>query len=454
MKHEESYEDLEQVELEIEALLKDFEGETIHIPEARLENALEDKLKALQKPKKYKLAKVATSIGILLLAGTLAIPQVQVFAKEVIESLFRDRGIEKAAQAGYPTISEVEGMIGEYKIKLFNIYIDAMRLSFDAEVIGLPEEEKRALQQLSYFLNIDDDWAGQGKEVDEVVISSSSFNSGEITNIEVQGAGVANLLSQDEIQIPLKLQSSKYSAEGENGCTLIGKTTLTLIIPEALRQPAKMYALDERVPIEKGEIHFEQLEVSPTMMTVSYKSHLEEGYITGLEGLRIVGSDKDYSEQMSTSSSFDEQGGVIEYIIPSIYFENGKQFAVQAEGYTYKKDILEEIIIDQKDPLPKEITYDGIPLTITTFNHQDGLLEVSILDANPKGHSLNHILINGISNEGMRIYTHNYESEDSSKTKTREYSVKIKVPEAESYKLALEFTLQKEEAIVIPIELE
>ena len=27
MKHEESYEDLEQVELEIEALLKDFEGE-------------------------------------------------------------------------------------------------------------------------------------------------------------------------------------------------------------------------------------------------------------------------------------------------------------------------------------------------------------------------------------------------------------------------------------------
>ncbi len=442
---------LQEIELEIEDLLTDFEGEEIHIPEVRLEKALEEKLKDLQKPKKYPIAKIATGIVLVLLAGSCAVPRVQIFAKEIIESIFKDKGIENAAAAGYPAIPDVEGTIGEYKLKVFNIYIDAMRLSFEAEIIGLPDEEELSSQNVSYSLNIDDCWMLNGKKMDEVGIST--YSSGhDYTSIEVQGSGVGTLLTEDEIQVPLKLELSGYSSEEGEG-TLIGETTITLQIPEELRQPKKIYTLDKDVAIEGGNISFECLEVSPTMMTLSYSSHIEGGYITGLKNLNIEGEGKYHNGTPSVSCSYDEKGGVTQYIVPSIYFEKGKRFTLQAEGYEYRKEKLEELTIYQEDTLPKEIIYDGIPLTITTLNYQDGLLEVGILDSNPKEQELGEIYINGIPNQGMSIRTFNYESEDLSKPTTKEYVVKIKVPKEESYVLSLGFTRYKVEPIILPIKL-
>lgn len=453
MKYEQSQEDLKQTKLENETLLKDFKGEQVHISGECLEKALEDKFVALQKAKKHNLAKVAIGIGILLLASTFTIPQVQVFAKEAIESIFKDRGIENAVVAGYPEIPEVEGAIGDYKVRLFNIYMDEMRLSFEAEVIGLPEKEEDQKQDIWYELYIDsDNWKVNGQNVDEVGISSSSFTRGETTSIQVQGEGVKKLVEQEQVQVPVKLLSSAYDSQSKNGRTLLGKATLTLTIPSELHQEAKVYILNEHITLEDGNIYLEELEVNPTMMALKYSSHIEEGYITGLANLKLTTKNSNYAERTTMGLSYDEKGGVTEYIIPSIYFEKEQALTLEAEGYMYKKDELQEVTISLDETLPKDIIYEGIPLTITTLNYQDGLLEVGILDKNPTKHQLNYIRVNGIPNQKMSM--HSYMPEDADELREDEYIVKIKVPAAPTYQLALEYTLQKEEPFTIQLELE
>lgn len=443
-----------QEELEIEQLLKDFEGKDIPIPEERLENALEEKLQSLHKTKKKPLAKIAVGLGVALLAGSFLVPEVQVFAQEVLENIFKDKGIEQAVQLGYPSIADVEGKIGDYKVRLTNIYIDAMRFSFDIEIKDLPKEKEDG-REFIYFCNIGDDWKVKNQKL-EIGISSSSFTSGERTSIEVIGEDVSKILAEEKVEVPFVLTNNEYDPNGPNNEKVLGETILTLTIPDELRQEPKVYEISESVNLEGVQICMETLKVAPTMMTLDFISDLKGGYITGLKNIKLLGKEAIYEEGVNLGATYDQKGGFRATMVPSIYFQNETNLSLEADGYWYKPNEMPTLTIANDGKFPKEIVYDGIPLTITTFNYKDGLLEVGILNENYEKYNFGEIYINGIDSQSMEIHTYKKDDENGNITDimVREYITKIKVPEAETYELGLDYDRYKEEAISMTFTIE
>ena len=382
--------------------------------------------------RKHRVGKLAMGIVLVLTVSILSIPYLTNFKKEIV--------------AGYQNIDEVEGEIGGYKVKLFNIHIDEMQFTFDVQVKDLPKNDK-AGRELSYFFNIADEWVVNSKKVDEICTHSSSFNAEDITSIEIQGAGVKQLLMTEEIQVPFTLSSSEYDPKGENGQTLLGETILTLNIPKELQGETKQYALNKQITLEEGSIHFEELQVSPTMMKLNYTSEIVGGYITGLKNLKLVNKGKGYNECLSRSCIVDKKGGVEEYIVPSIYFNNAEKILLTADGYNYKKIDLEKFIISMEDELPREIICDGVTMTITNLIYQNNHLEL-VLHRQGDAYNIARFYINGVAHDQMGIHILNDDEH-----KVYEYRVNFPVSQADTYELSIEHNLEKQEPISCELDL-
>lgn len=421
---------------EIERLLDTFTKEEIKVPTSKLEEQLGDRLVHMNKRKRQPLLKVMVASLILVIVSYITIPEIQVFASQIIENLFHDLGIQKAVDEGYPHIPDIETTIGEYGIKFYNIYIDEQRLSFDMEMKGLPSDE----EQVFYTLTTEKDW------ISDVVITSSSFEGNlPRTSIQVIGEGVKALLEQKQIEIPIILSKQDFRQVGQNDennniWEEIGRVKVILQVPEALHQPTRHYKLEEKMEVVEGSITVEGLQVSPTMMKVICSSQTTNRIVTGVNGLQLIGDNKrQYNGRMAFVGSHDEKGGFSENLIPSMYFDNNEKITLIATGYKYKLKSEEKITIKKEDTYPKAIVYQGIPLTLTEVSYNQGILNIGI-----KGEKSIHRLDSAYMDDTQSMSTGVHMTGDEEIT---EYVFKFKVPEQDSYEMALDITFEEVERL-------
>ena len=183
---------------EIEKLLEDFHGENIKVPD-ELDKKLNMKLKQLKPKKKYKKwlsASVASILVIGVSYGT--IPSFRTFGDTVFKYIFGDIGVENAVNFGYVGSKKQNIKIGDYDISIENMYIDNLRISFDAIIEN--DVENMSGKSSMYV---------EGLESDEITINNGVFYKEDKklkANVLIVGDGVAKIIeNKSELKVELKL---------------------------------------------------------------------------------------------------------------------------------------------------------------------------------------------------------------------------------------------------------
>ena len=170
---------------DIEKLLEDFDGENVKVPE-ELDEKLNQKLKEL-KPKKYKKWLSASVASILIIGVSYStIPSFKTFGDTVFKYIFGDIGVENAVNFGYVSSNSQKLKIGDYDISIENMYIDDLRISFDA-IIENDVEDMSARSSLYV----------EGLESDDITINNGVFYKEDKklkANVLIIGDGVAEII--------------------------------------------------------------------------------------------------------------------------------------------------------------------------------------------------------------------------------------------------------------------
>lgn len=437
---------------EINKLLESFEGEEIKLPD-ELDIRLDKKLKEI-KPRKnrYLLKGMIASILITVISYTM-IPSFRSFASDILKLLFSDVGVQNAADNGYIEIEGVTKKIGDFTLEIDNIFIDELRLTFDVIMTN---------PKVDLSDNSDDQYRLECKADDGLSVSGY-YSDGEKKNSKkasftIMRNGIDELFvkQKESIEFEVLVLKENYViseeedivgehmlvGKGEFKTEIIGTTRINIDIPKEIYSRKKIYEINKTIKEDELQITIESLMVSPTMMYLDTKidfGKVERVY--GLYNLSIL-SDSGYSYKDNLTISGMGKEGQSEYrqtIVPSVYYDKGKEITLKAEGITVQpKDLDIELKLD--DVYPKKVEYFGTEMTIEKIVYKDGEINVYV-----KGNkSVSHAGFSKLDGEDY-ISSGAYSAE---KDEDRVYVFAFKGDKKESYVFSLNMMMKYK----VPIE--
>lgn len=434
---------------DIDKLLEGFESKDIEIP-TNLERKLNKKLIEL-KPKnsdKYKFIKLAMVGALVLLVSYSIIPPFRSFANDMFKYIFGDIGIENAINNGYEKVEGQSVKIDKYDIEIDNIYVDDLRISFDA-VIKNPadiDKPKNYNEHYTLFAN--------NRKFKDTSWSCSPFDYNEESeyksNVQLMGEGIGKLLEDKPKKISLDLELTKTYSVIENNKKvykdeIVGSSTIEIIMPSNIYD-RKEIEINKTVSDENIDLNINSLSISPTMMYLNTNGANKEGdMINGLYNLKVISEkNKVYSENLSLWGSGNKDS-YKQTIVPSMYYDKSKYINIVADGVNVTpryKDI--EIRID--DSYPKEIEYFNSTMYIEKVEYEDGFLSIYIRGNDKVSHASSSILDEKREGSGG-MYTDYEKGHDV-------YSFDFEVERKDNYIFSLQMVMKYEIPINIKVNIE
>lgn len=350
---------------EIEKLLEDFDGENIRVP-GELDEKLNMKLKEL-KPKKYKKWISASVASILVLGVSYStVPSFRTFGDTVFKYIFGDIGIENASNFGYMGSNDQSIKIGDYDIRIENMYIDDLRISFDA-IIENDVDDMSARSSLYV----------EGLESDNITINNGVFYEGEEklkANVLIVGDGVSEIIkNKNELNVKLKLVKHKESKD-----QTLGISKMTINIPKEI-QTSKYIEINKTIKENDMTFNIKKLQASPTMMYLYTSGKVEGiGSIQGMYNFKITSDSGELYKENITLAGLWDKNGYKQTIVPSVYYDKSKKLRLKAEGVLI--DANKKVKVALNGSYPKVIDYYGITITIKNVKYEKNRLTVEILN--------------------------------------------------------------------------
>ena len=208
---------------EIEKLLEDFDGENINVP-YELDEKLNVKLKELKPKEKYKkwISVLVASLLIISVSYSV-VPSFKTFGDTGFKCIVGDIGVENAVNFGYVGSKKQNIKIGDYNIRIENMYIDNLRISFDAIIEN--DVENMPGRSSMYV---------EGLESDEITINNGVFYKEDKklkANVLIVGDGVAKIIkNKNELEVELKLVKHNNTKD-----EILGKSKMTIEIPKEMK---------------------------------------------------------------------------------------------------------------------------------------------------------------------------------------------------------------------------
>lgn len=428
---------------DIDKLLENFSGEDIDIPK-NLDGKLNEKLSQIKPKKNHKLLKIA-SISIIILIGTYTlIPSFRSFANDVFKYIFGDIGIENAVNNDYKNSNDQILKIGNYEIEVENIYVDDLRISFDAIIKENKTSDKKEEDEVSYSLFVDTNTLEKDYNTDDISITNKFEKTDEgdnKINVQIIGEGISKILFKDRNNIKLKLELSKNSIGVEN--EVIGSEYINIENPNIVNK-SKVIQINKLIEKDNLKLSIDKLDISPTMMFLYSSGEIKDiGDIQGLYDFKIVSSNnKVYKENLSLSGKGDKN----EYkqtIVPSIYYDKSNSFRLIADGVLVRPKY-KDIKISLEDSYPKKIEYFGSTMYIEDVKYEDGKLKVYIRD-NDSVYGQSVCLLDGNNDigGGMSEYEGKY----------RIHNFDFEVEKKDSYVFSLQMIMKQKLPIDIKVDI-
>lgn len=350
---------------EIEKLLEDFDGENIKVPE-ELDEKLNIKLKEL-KPKKYKKW-ISASVASILIIGVSygTIPSFKTFGDTVFKYIFGDIGVENAVNFGYVSSNSQKVKIGDYDISIENMYIDDLRISFDA-IIENDVDDMSARSSLYV----------EGLESDDITINNGVFYKEDKklkANVLIIGDGVAEIIkNKNELDVQLKLVKHRDSKD-----EILGTSKMNINIPKEI-QTSEYIEINKTIKDKDMTFNIEKLQSSPTMMYLYTSGEVEGiGSIQGMYNFKIISDSGELYKENITLAGLGVKNGYKQTIVPSVYYDKSKTLRLKAEGVLI--DANKKLKVELNGSYPKVIDYYGIPITIKNVKYENNRLIVEILN--------------------------------------------------------------------------
>lgn len=450
--------DYELDEIEINKMLDDFDSEEIDIPE-KLSEELESKLNNI-KPKKTKyILKGLVACSILIVISYTVLPSFRSFASDILKLLFPDVGVQNAVDNGYIEIEGTTLKVDDFTLEVDNIVLDELRLTFDVTMTNTKLDlssdtnpqyrvECKTKDNLGVTTFYSD---GDKKNSTKSSITIMDERIGDIFNdkkesIELELEILKEYYKEGEtVEGGNKIENSMLVGKGEFKTEVVGSTKLIINIPKEIYKSKKIYEIDKTIKHDKAEVEFENLEVSPTMMYLDTKINFEDGMITsGLYNISIL-SDSGYSYNDNLILSGLGKEGSSSYrqtIVPSIYYDKGKDVTLKADGIIVQPEDL-EIELKLDDKYPKKVEYFGSEMTIENIVYKDGEIDVHV-----KGNKqVSHAGFSKLDGEDyIASGAHSGESDED-----REYIFAFKGEKKDSYIFSLNMMMKYEAPIELKI---
>lgn len=351
---------------EIEKLLEDFDGENINVPQ-ELDEKLNVKLKQLKPKKKYKKWLSASVASLLIISVSYSVvPSFKTFGDTVFKYIFGDIGVENAVNFGYVGSKKQNIKIGDYNIRIENMYIDNLRISFDAIIEN--DVENMPGRSSMYV---------EGLESDEITINNGVFYKEDKklkANVLIVGDGVAKIIkNKNELEVELKLVKHNNTKD-----EILGKSKMTIEIPKEMK-------ISENIEINKSikeknlNFNIEKIEASPTMMYLYTSGKVKGiGNIQGIYNFKIISHDGELYKENIALAGMAHKDGYKQSIVPSVYYDKSKTLNLKAEGVLI--DANKKIKIELNDDYPKVIDYFGTKVTIKEVKYKNNRLVVEVLN--------------------------------------------------------------------------
>lgn len=351
---------------EIEKLLEDFDGENINVP-YELDEKLNVKLKELKPKEKYKkwISVLVASLLIISVSYSV-VPSFKTFGDTVFKYIFGDIGVENAVNFGYVGSKKQNIKIGDYNIRIENMYIDNLRISFDAIIEN--DVENMPGRSSMYV---------EGLESDEITINNGVFYKEDKklkANVLIVGDGVAKIIkNKNELEVELKLVKHNNTKD-----EILGKSKMTIEIPKEMK-------ISENIEINKTineknlNFSIEKIEASPTMMYLYTSGKVKGiGNIQGIYNFKIISHDGELYKENIALAGMAHKDGYKQSIVPSVYYDKSKTLNLKAEGVLV--DANKKIKIELNDDYPKVIDYFGTKVTIKEVKYKNNRLVVEVLN--------------------------------------------------------------------------
>lgn len=366
---------------DINKLLNEFKCEEIVVPK-NLEDKLNKKLQEINPKNKRNSAFIRLSItgALILIISYSAVPSFRSFANDIFKYILGDIGIENAINNGYKNVESQVIKIGEYDIDIDNIYIDDLRISFDATIKKALSLEQNNTYEESYTLY------ASNEKYEGISWTCNSFDYNEKneykSNIQLIGDGIGKLLKDNPYKINLELRLNRTYTDIENNKEvikeeLVGRKEIELDISKNIYN-SKEIDINKKIIDENIKLNINSLTISPTMMYLNTNGETKDGsMIGGLYNLKIISEkNKIYNENLSLWGSGNKYG-YDQTIVPSIYYDKSKYINILADGINVTPDYKDiEIKIDDK--YPKKIEYFNTIMYIEKVVYKDGILSVYV----------------------------------------------------------------------------
>ena len=350
---------------EIEKLLEDFDGGNIKVPDA-LDEKLNMRLKELR-PKKYKKWLSASVASILIIGVSYStIPSFRTFGDTVFKYIFGDIGVENAANFGYVSSKGQKIKIGDYDISIENMYIDDLRISFDAIIEN--DVDNMSARSSLYV---------EGLGSDDITINNGVFYKEDKklkANVLIIGDGVSEIIkNKNELDVQLKLVKHRDSKD-----EILGTSKMTIKIPKEI-QTSKYIEINKTIKEKNMTFNIEKLQASPTMMYLYTSGEVEGiGSIQGMYNFKIISDSGELYKENITLAGLGDKNGYKQTIVPSVYYDKSKKLRLKAEGVLI--DANKKVKVALNGSYPKVIDYYGIPITIKNVKYENNRLIVEILN--------------------------------------------------------------------------
>ena len=355
---------------EIEKLLEDFDGENIKVPD-ELDEKLNMRLKELRPKKKHKKWAMAFASSILILMMSyIFVPSFKTFADTAFQYIFEDVGIENAVNFGYKGQPNKVVKIGGYDMRIENIYMDDLRISFDAII---NDDIDGGENQYSLFVD--------GVNFEGIYMADGFFileDNKLKANVQIVGDGVYNFIKgKDKLELDLKLvKHSAYYDENEIEDETLGETSLVLNVDKDIAL-TKEIKINKTIKDKGLNLNIEKLQVSPTMMYLDTSGEINGvGQLVGLYNFSITSERGDIYKEKMTLLGVAKEKGWRQTIVPSVYYDKSNILRLKAEGVLVEAQ--ENIKIDLNDNYPKTVDYFDTTITINKVEYKDNKLIIEI----------------------------------------------------------------------------
>ncbi|MEG0843169.1 MAG: hypothetical protein RRZ84_04575 [Romboutsia sp.] len=375
---------------EINKIMKNFNIEGIKVPGA-LDKKLNEKLESIKPKKKYRGIKGLIVCILISIVSYATIPSVRTFANEVLTLLLGDMGTQNASDNGYSVIPSQTLTVGDFKIKIDNIYLDELRLTFDA-YLSNPKVNLSVDSNEYYSLSC--------TAPENMSGGTSYFNGGNKNeakfNMLFMGKGISNIFENEKETIELNLEINKVKNEyeeqileenedamidsREEQIDTVEKINLVIDVPKEIYKNKKIYEINEKIESKEGSIEIKKIVVSPTMMYLDTKSNIEGvNAIYGLYNLSIISdSGRVYKDPLLLSGMCGEDiGEYRQSIVPSVYYDKIKKLKLKADGVIVEPE-LKNIELRLDDNYPKKIEYYGSEMRIKDIKYNNNKVDVYI----------------------------------------------------------------------------